>query len=83
MRNDELPIDDEEKDRDLNLFYIRSSSDPSGKWAAEVCFRGDDKMYTVVEVSDTQLLNFLRVAADIVSKRGVLKLTPQQLRDLG
>lgn len=73
MNNDEQP----------NLFYIRQSSDPSGKWAAELCFRGSDNIYTSVEINDAQLLNFLRTSADIVSQRGILKITPEQLRDLG
>tara|TARA_R110001606_G_scaffold393160_1_gene562818 strand:- start:728 stop:1087 length:360 start_codon:yes stop_codon:yes gene_type:complete len=69
MNNDEQP----------NLFYIRQSSDPSGKWAAELCFRGNDNIYTSVCINDAQLLNFLRTSADIVSQRGILKLTPEQV----
>jgi hypothetical protein len=66
-----------------NLFYIRNATCPSGKWAAEICLRGKDGVYTSVEISDSQLLNFLRTAADIVSQRGILKLTPQQIEQLG
>ncbi len=66
-----------------NLFYMRDATCPSGKWAAEICLRGKDNVYTSVEISDSQLLNFLRVAAEIVSKRGILKLTPEQLEQLG
>lgn len=65
-----------------NLFYMRDATCPSGKWAAEICLRGKDNVYTSVEISDSQLLNFLRVAAEIVSKRGILKLTPEQVENI-
>ena len=69
---------------DVNtLFYMRDATCPSGKWAAEICLRGKDNVYTSVEISDSQLLNFLRVAAEIVSQRGILKLTPEQIEQLG
>lgn len=53
-----------------NLFYLRPSSD--GKHACELCVRGDDDIYRVMMVSDDQLLNMLRIAADFVAERGLL-----------
>jgi|DEB0MinimDraft_6_1074348.scaffolds.fasta_scaffold09407_4 hypothetical protein len=54
-----------------NLFYLRQS--PDDRFACELAVRGDDDVYRVMLVSDNQLLNMLRVAANIVSERGLLK----------
>lgn len=54
-----------------NLFYLRATSDD--RYACELCVRGDDDVYRVMLITDSQLLNMLRVAADIVAERGLLK----------
>jgi hypothetical protein len=54
-------------------FYMRAAAEK--EYAAELCYKGTDGANHTVVISDAQMLNMLRIAADIVSQRGLLKTT--------
>lgn len=65
-----------------HLFFMRPSAEEG--FAAELIYRGTDGKNHIAVISDSQMLNMLKVAADIVSERGLLKNpTPTHTSELG